>query len=179
MTKLGTLALALAVASPTLAHDLSSGRGTHDVRHAQETLEELGYPVGGTDGQLGARTRTAIRNFQRDKGLNATGQLDEETAAALDAAARHEEARRDDEEGGAAARAPEDVRPATVRRAQSTLDRLGYPVRHIDGQMGEETRTAIRNFQRDRGLNATGELDEDTLSKLDADSSATSGTRSR
>jgi peptidoglycan hydrolase-like protein with peptidoglycan-binding domain len=173
MTKLGTLALALAVASPALAHDLS-GRGTDNVRHAQETLVELGYPVGGIDGRLGTHTRTALRNFQRDKGLNATGRLDEETSAALDHAARHEEGRTDDAEREMPARA---VAPAIVRRAQTTLDRLGYPVRHIDGQMGEETRTAIRNFQRDRGLNATGDLDEDTLAKLDADGGATSGTR--
>jgi peptidoglycan hydrolase-like protein with peptidoglycan-binding domain len=175
MTKLGTLALALAMTSPVFAHGLSE-HGARDVRHAQETLDELGYPVGGVDGELGPRTRTALRNFQRDKGLNATGQLDEETAVALDRAAKHEDAHTDDPGAKPQARGAGDVGPATVRRAQSTLDRLGYPIAHIDGQMGEETRTAIRNFQRDRGLNATGELDADTRAKLDADSGATSGT---
>jgi peptidoglycan hydrolase-like protein with peptidoglycan-binding domain len=46
--------------------------------------EDLGYRVGGFDGRLGKRTRTAIRNFQRNKRLNATGELDDEILAALD-----------------------------------------------------------------------------------------------
>jgi peptidoglycan hydrolase-like protein with peptidoglycan-binding domain len=35
----------------------------------------------------------------------------------------------------------------------------------------------VRNFQRDEGLNATGELDAETRAALDDHSSATSGAR--
>ena len=41
--------------------------------------------------------------------------------------------------------------------------------RNVDGVMGAKTETAIRNFQRDKGLNATGELTDDTLAALDTD----------
>ena len=39
----------------------------------QEGLEAMGYPVGGADGILGARTRTAIRDYQRARGLDPDG----------------------------------------------------------------------------------------------------------
>ena len=157
---------------PVGAYDARDDTAPCDGRHAQETLDHLGYPVGHIDGRLGPRTRTAIRNFQRDNGLNATGELTDETVRAMDAAAT-ERARRSENRS---ARATADA--SIVRGAQQHLDRLGYPVAHIDGRFGPETRTAIRNFQRDKGLNATGELDDDTRAALERDSgSATSGTR--
>jgi peptidoglycan hydrolase-like protein with peptidoglycan-binding domain len=159
--------------APALAHDT---REPHEhltqteIERAQRSLEHLGYPVRGVDGRLGARTRTAIRNFQRDENLNATGQLDAGTLMALDEAARTRA-------GRAAARATEPAGPATIRHVQTRLGDLGYPVGNADGRLGPETRTAIRNYQRDKNLNATGELDAETLSSLDADAGATSGTR--
>jgi peptidoglycan hydrolase-like protein with peptidoglycan-binding domain len=169
------LALTLGIAFPAFAHD-ACPPGKADVRGAQETLEALGYQVGSFDGRMGPRTRTAIRNFQRDKGLNATGELDEATLAALE---RTDDgtAGREATASGAPDRAPT---AATIRRAQQKLERLGYPVGAADGVLGAETRTALRNFQRDKNLNATGELDDETLSALDQDvGSATSGVGAR
>jgi peptidoglycan hydrolase-like protein with peptidoglycan-binding domain len=171
MNRAATLVLACVLAAPAMAYETD-----RDVRHAQQMLADLGYPGGHADGRLGPRTRTAIRNFQREHNLNATGDLNDETMSALDTATA-ERARVGNEEHGRTA-AP--MASATdVRRAQDTLDRLGYPVRHRDGQLGNETRTAIRNFQRDKGLNATGELDADTRAALDRapSGSATSGSR--
>lgn len=51
----------------------SASRAT--VREAQELLQKLGYDVGGADGVAGQRTRTAIRAFQADSGLPATGAI--------------------------------------------------------------------------------------------------------
>ena len=39
----------------------------------QEGLEAMGYLVGGADGILGARTRAAIRDYQRARGLDPDG----------------------------------------------------------------------------------------------------------
>jgi peptidoglycan hydrolase-like protein with peptidoglycan-binding domain len=167
------LLVALAIGPAALAHDRSTRA---EVREAQEQLDTLGYPVGGIDGRIGDRTRTAIRNFQRDKGLNATGQLDHDTFDALaDAAADNRRAAADERH----AEPGDHAMSSSIRRAQTKLERLGYPV-ETDGELGTKTRTALRNFQRDRGLNATGELDQDTLEALDADTgSETSGARSR
>jgi len=52
---------------------------------AQKKLEELGYEPGKPDGIRGRKTVTAIRLFQEDSGLPATGRLDAQTKATLNA----------------------------------------------------------------------------------------------
>jgi peptidoglycan hydrolase-like protein with peptidoglycan-binding domain len=167
-TRVAVVALLLAGSiAPAVAHEVATERAMKaEVERSQRTLEDLGYPVGGVDGRLGARTRTAVRNFQRDKNLNATGQLDPGTMMALDEAMQ---ARR------TAGTPPADA--ATIRRAQTRLGALGYPVGDPDGQLGPGTRTALRNYQRDKNLNATGELDAETQASLDKDTGATAGAR--
>src|SRR5262245_47538264 len=84
-----SLALAALLAAPALGHDT----GTHhehgmrlsqsEIRDVQHQLDKAGYPIASADGVMGPKTETAIRNFQRDKGLNATGELNDETLKAL------------------------------------------------------------------------------------------------
>lgn len=52
-----------------------------------------------------------------------------------------------------------------VRDIQARLHELGYKVR-VDGFPGPATEDALRDFQRDRDLPATGELDKDTWVRL-------------
>jgi localization factor PodJL len=54
-----------------------------DIMTAQVALIRLGYYKGLGDGQMSAPLRSAIQNFQHDKNLPATGQLDVATAAKL------------------------------------------------------------------------------------------------
>ncbi len=53
------------------------------LRQAQEKLIGLGYLTGTADGKMGPKTQEALRAFQRDRGLQVTGVLDEATAAEL------------------------------------------------------------------------------------------------
>ncbi|WP_313302796.1 peptidoglycan-binding domain-containing protein [Diaphorobacter sp.] len=53
------------------------------LREAQERLLDRGYNVGTPDGAAGPRTANAIRAFQKDQGLKATGRLDTQTMDAL------------------------------------------------------------------------------------------------
>jgi hypothetical protein len=53
------------------------------VRQAQQQLQQRGFDVGQPDGQLGATTRQALRDFQQTQGLQPTGRLDQQTLAAL------------------------------------------------------------------------------------------------
>ena len=53
------------------------------VEAAQNKLNADGYNAGTADGKLGARTRSAIRKFQKDKSLTVNGQLDESTLSHL------------------------------------------------------------------------------------------------
>ncbi len=54
------------------------------VRTAQMRLASLGYYVGRYDGAMGPVTQSAIKDFQRAKGLAATGQLTPETFSLLE-----------------------------------------------------------------------------------------------
>lgn len=53
------------------------------VRQLQEQLQNQGYQVGQIDGVMGPRTQQALTSFQRDQNLQATGQPDQQTMAAL------------------------------------------------------------------------------------------------
>lgn len=52
---------------------------------------------------------------------------------------------------------------------QSALDRVGISAGLIDGKIGPKTRLATREFQRVRGLEQTGELDDKTSETLGID----------
>jgi len=54
-----------------------------EVRKAQETLKAKGYDPGPASGTLDTRTQEALRKFQQDNNLLATGVLDDKTASQL------------------------------------------------------------------------------------------------
>lgn len=64
----------------------SAPRSGDDVRGVQQTLLDLGYWPGPIDGNLGSRTQSAIRQYQRDEDLRATGRLDAETVRRIEQA---------------------------------------------------------------------------------------------
>ena len=53
------------------------------VSQIQQALNEQGFNVGTVDGQMGPRTKAALKQFQQQKGLQASGKLDQQTLAAL------------------------------------------------------------------------------------------------
>jgi peptidoglycan hydrolase-like protein with peptidoglycan-binding domain len=53
------------------------------VKDLQSKLKQQGYYEGQVDGRIGPNTQQAIRQFQEDKGINATGTADPQTMAAL------------------------------------------------------------------------------------------------
>lgn len=60
-----------------------AGAHSGDIRQAQERLKDAGFNPGPADGQLGAQTREALREYQKSHGLPQTGQLDEPTRELL------------------------------------------------------------------------------------------------
>lgn len=54
-----------------------------DIKQIQSKLKQQGYDVGQVDGVLGPTTQQALRQFQEDKGIQASGQPDQQTLAAL------------------------------------------------------------------------------------------------
>ena len=70
----------------TEAHEtLKRGMKGDDVRRLQQRLMELGYALHkyGADGDYGCETVTAVKAFQRDRGLQVDGVAGEATLAAL------------------------------------------------------------------------------------------------
>ncbi len=54
-----------------------------DVQQAQKRLQQAGFSPGPADGAPGSKTLTALRAYQRHKGLPVTGQFDTKTKQAL------------------------------------------------------------------------------------------------
>jgi peptidoglycan hydrolase-like protein with peptidoglycan-binding domain len=60
-----------------------SARYREQLKLTQETLTDFGYTPGPSDGMMGLSTASALRAFQRQKGLRVTGRANPETLAAL------------------------------------------------------------------------------------------------
>lgn len=61
-----------------------------------------------------------------------------------------------------------DVRGPSVLRTQTLLDRVNFSGGVIDGRWGKNTAIGVYWFQRENGLEATGEIDEATYRELAA-----------
>lgn len=55
---------------------------------------------------------------------------------------------------------------SVVRRVQQRLHDQGYNAGPVDGKWGPNTQQALRQYQQTQGLNATGNIDTQTLSSL-------------
>jgi hypothetical protein len=67
--------------------------------------------------------------------------------------------------------ANEEHNPQVVRSAQQALKQQGLNVGAIDGKLGPETESALRQFQQSKGLPQSGDLDQQTLSALGVEQS--------
>ena len=65
------------------ARNYDSSNADSSVSQVQSALAREGYYRGAIDGNLGPATRSALRRYQRDHGLDATGQLDGPVIEAL------------------------------------------------------------------------------------------------
>lgn len=80
--------LLAAVAATTGSSDeasavISLGANGEDVRMLQEKLGGLGYFSGEADGSYSIETRQAVKSFQEEHGIRATGRADYETLSLL------------------------------------------------------------------------------------------------
>jgi peptidoglycan hydrolase-like protein with peptidoglycan-binding domain len=56
----------------------------------------------------------------------------------------------------------------TIKQAQQKLSAAGYDAGPADGIMGAKTKQAVKDFQQAKGFEATGQLDQRTLTALGA-----------
>jgi peptidoglycan hydrolase-like protein with peptidoglycan-binding domain len=74
----------IALAGGGSAHQQGAAPGVEQstIKQAQEKLSSQGLDVT-ADGVLGPKTQAAVKEFQKKEGIQASGQLDQETLAAL------------------------------------------------------------------------------------------------
>lgn len=56
--------------------------------------------------------------------------------------------------------------PAIVKEVQKALESKGYNPGPVDGKMGQKTKDALTKFQREQGIQPTGQIDQQTLAAL-------------
>jgi peptidoglycan hydrolase-like protein with peptidoglycan-binding domain len=64
------------------------------------------------------------------------------------------------------ANAEADAETATIQKAQKKLQKKGFYAGEIDGQVGPQTMSALKAYQREKGIPQTGALDARTLDEL-------------
>lgn len=64
---------------------------------------------------------------------------------------------------------------SAVKKVQQRLKKLGYYSGSVDGDYGNGTKTAVKNFQKNNGLTVNGKVNSKTLSKLNSSSAKKAG----
>lgn len=119
---------------------------SYDTKTIQQKLKSWGYYRGSVDGVYGAKTREAVKAFQRKNGLTADGVVGPATAKAM----------------GISSTSPTTTSTSTkgdvvsVKTYQQKLKSWGYYTGAVDGVKGAKTVSAVKTFQRKNGLTADG-----------------------
>ena len=66
---------------------------------------------------------------------------------------------------------PGNMSRSEVRQVQQALDKDGFKAGRADGRWGHETQSAVKQFQQSKQLQATGQLDQQTVADLGLDAS--------
>ena len=165
--------------------NITQGSEGAQVDVIQRHLQINGFDPGKLDGSYGSQTAAAVKQFQRAKGLEVTGVVNEATWKALTT-----------EPLNATTVQPENVTPSStelsetktpetrvetpssfetltkgvtgekVKTLQSQLEKLGYDPGPKDGIFGNRTRKAVKEFQLAQGLNADGVVNQTTWSAI-------------
>jgi peptidoglycan hydrolase-like protein with peptidoglycan-binding domain len=135
------------------------------VRHIQQKLAAEGYPVPSISGAWGEHSSAALGQFQRKHGLDPGGDLDELTIVALDIPQVLDG---DVPPGAEAPAMPQAIAtggaqlyasPRLTRLVQNKLTESGHSTDNVFGVWLAGSETAVRNFQKAKGLDITSTLD--------------------
>jgi len=117
------------------------------VRTAQTELNLHGYDAGPPNGDATPKTQAAVRSYQKDAKLPADGCVSKGLVDHLQFVLPKVEKARGSR-----------AKPLVVE-AQTLLTRRGYYIGAVDGVAGLRTREAVRRFQEDAKITATGAID--------------------
>ncbi|QNU28155.1 peptidoglycan-binding protein [Geobacillus sp. 46C-IIa] len=146
---------------------LNIGSSGSKVSELQNNLKRLGYfTYPKITGYYGTVTADAVRRFQKDNDLPATGSVDPTTFGRIEDAVKKKTAP-PAEEDRSSLYLTIGARGEEVKRVQANLKQLGYfTYPEITGYYGTVTADAVRRFQKDAKLQATGIVDDATYERL-------------
>lgn len=149
----------LGAAGAGVGQTLRRGSRGPEVQRMQEELVDIGYLTRAQlltgAGQFGPQTETALKHFQRDNNINASGELDAETLTAfaeLNAGVRL----------GSRGNVVEGLQARLVEVGAMTVAQVSSG----RGIFGPQTDAALKTFQRNHGIDATGVLTDQTYQAL-------------
>jgi len=121
------------------------------IEKLQTYLASIGYSCGMVDGQMGFKTRTAVKAFQSDFDIEPHGYVDRMTWERL---------KREYRTVG------KPLANLTVTQTQAALKNAGFNPGPIDGKRGKRTSDAIKAFQSAHGLEPDGKVGIHTWREL-------------
>ena len=138
--------------------DVQLGDKGAQVEEVQRLLIAKNFLTGEADGDFGEATETALKNFQRENGLDADGICGEETLKLLRGEKKSTTAKTSDMKLGDSGE--------SVSEIQGILIQLAYMEGTADGIFGAMTEDAIKQFQKDNNLIVDGICGEETYHLL-------------
>jgi peptidoglycan hydrolase-like protein with peptidoglycan-binding domain len=130
------------------------------IRAIQRELAQRGYGPLPSDGVLRALTGAAIMAYEYDHGLALTGEASDALLKRILLGAPGGS----DQAGAGKARSARAEQ--LIGSMQHALAALGYQPGRLDGQLGEETSRAIREFEMDKGLVPKGRISAELMLRL-------------
>lgn len=154
------------------------------IKKIQQALTDAGLDPGPIDGKMGSKTKSAVMDFQKSKGLAADGVIGVKTWEELSkyfpgdviTAAPQTEPMVSPISSSQGALQGEILTSDAVRerisqeqwvkKVQQALINAGFDAGTVDGRMGPKTRTAISEFQKSKNLTPDGVIGPKTWEEI-------------
>jgi peptidoglycan hydrolase-like protein with peptidoglycan-binding domain len=144
---------------------LEPGDRGRKVRELQARLAQLAWFVPPMTGVYDEETVKGVRGFQRKRGFEGTGKVDDRTWRRVVKMSRQPTGDEMFNRAGPALYGPGD-RGAEVRKIQARLRQIAWYFGDVTGVYSAHTREAVYGFQGKRHIPQTGKVDQRTLDLL-------------
>lgn len=150
----------LSLANNALA--LQKGQRGTQVRALQSRLKAAGYYKGPITGYYGSLTEAAVKKSQRSKRLRTRGVAGTRTVSKVSRTPSRQR-----RVVSSVSKTPKlRQRSTQVSQLQNRLKTLGYYNGPVTGYYGPQTRSAVKRFQKARGIVANGVADPKTSTEI-------------
>ncbi len=151
-------------ASSSTSSSTSSSSDTQTIKSVQTMLKELKYYDGDITGNVGDKTKAAIKQFQKEFDLTVDGVAGSQTIAKLESVYNSRSSSSTSTSSSSGLRLGSTG--TKVRDLQQDLTTLGYYWADITGSFGSKTEAAVKNFQEKNNLTADGVAGTKTLNAI-------------